>query len=72
MLPAIEDAVQRANADPHIHVMVLAGAGKAFCSDCDLVHYAEGDGTNKVVQEMRWDPIQDYQFMWRNTQHFMS
>jgi enoyl-CoA hydratase len=72
MPPAIEAAVQRADADPDIHVMVLAGAGKAFCSGYDLVHYAEGNSTNKAVQDMPWDPIQDYQFMWRNTQHFMS
>ena len=72
MPPAIEEAVQRADSDKDIHVMVLAGAGKAFCSGYDLAHYAEGDSTNKVVQEMPWDPIEDYQFMWRNTQHFMS
>ena len=72
MPPAIEDAVNRADSDPDIHVMVLAGAGKAFCAGYDLAHYAEGNSTNKVVQEMPWDPLQDYQFMWRNTQHFMS
>ena len=65
-------AVGRADADPGIHVMVLAGAGKAFCSGYDLAHYAEGNGPNKVVQEMPWDPMQDFQFMWANTQNFMS
>ncbi len=72
MPQAIEDAVKRADADPDVHVMVLAGAGKAFCSGYDLAHYAEGSSTNQVVQDMPWDPIEDYQFMWRNTQHFMS
>ncbi len=65
-------AVAQADADPNIHVMVLSGAGKAFCAGYDLAHYAEGNSDNKVVQDMPWDPIQDYQFMWRNTQHFMS
>ena len=65
-------AVGRADADPGVHVMVLAGAGKAFCSGYDLAHYAEGNGPNKVVQEMPWDPMQDFQFMWANTQNFMS
>ncbi len=37
-----------------------------------MAHYAEGNSNNTVVQEMPWDPLQDYQFMWRNTQHFMS
>jgi enoyl-CoA hydratase len=72
MPPAIEDAVRRADSDPDIHVMILSGAGKAFCAGYDLSHYAEGSGDNPATQEMPWDPIQDYQFMWRNTQHFMS
>ncbi len=72
MPPAIEEAVKRADSDSDVHVMVLAGAGKTFCSGYDLAHYTEGNSTNKVVQEMPWDPIEDYQFMWRNTQHFMS
>ncbi len=60
MSPAIEAAVKRADDDPDIHVMVLAGAGKAFCSGYDLAHYAEGNSTNKVVQDMPWEPIEDY------------
>ena len=68
----LADAVARADADPGIHVMVLSGAGKAFCAGYDLDHYASGTGTNKVVQDMPWDPMQDYQFMWSNTQAFMS
>jgi enoyl-CoA hydratase len=68
----LSEAVARADADPNIHVMVLSGAGKAFCSGYDLAHYASSDGPNKVVQDMPWDPMQDFQFMWRNTQAFMS
>ena len=36
----LSEAVARADADPNIHVMVLSGAGKAFCSGYDLAHYA--------------------------------
>lgn len=68
----LSEAVARADADPNIHVMVLSGAGKAFCSGYDLAHYASTDGPNKVVQDMPWDPMQDFQFLWRNTQAFMS
>jgi enoyl-CoA hydratase len=68
----LSEAVARADEDPNIHVMVLSGAGKAFCSGYDLAHYASSDGPNKVVQDMPWDPMQDFQFMWRNTQAFMS
>lgn len=65
-------AVAMADADPGVHVMVLSGNGPAFCAGYDLAHYAEGSGANQAVQEMPWDPIKDYAFMWRNTQHFMS
>ena len=68
----LSEAVARADADPNVHVMILSGAGKAFCSGYDLEHYASSDRPNKVVQDMPWDPMQDFQFMWRNTQAFMS
>jgi enoyl-CoA hydratase len=72
MPPEIERAVQRADSDPGVHVMILEGAGKAFCSGYDLSEYGEQNSTSTVIQDMPWDPIQDYQFMWRNTQHFMA
>lgn len=68
----LADAVARADADPGVHVMVLAGNGPAFCAGYDLTFYAEGNGSGDVTQPMPWDPIKDYRFMWQNTQHFMS
>jgi enoyl-CoA hydratase len=65
-------AVARADADPGVHVMVLSGAGEAFCAGYDLAYYAEGNGSGEATQPMPWDPIKDYRFMWENTQHFMS
>lgn len=65
-------AVTEADGDPGVHVMVLSGNGPAFCAGYDLAYYAEGESQNQVVQDMPWDPIKDYAFMWRNTQHFMS
>lgn len=65
-------AVAEADADPGVHVMVLSGAGEAFCAGYDLTFYAEGNGNGEATQEMPWDPIKDYRFMWENTQHFMS
>ncbi len=68
----LAEAVMRADRDREVHVMVLSGAGKAFCAGYDLGEYAESAGPNAGVQEMPWDPMQDYQFMWANTQAFMS
>lgn len=68
----LANAVAQADADPDVHVMVLSGAGPAFCAGYDLTYYAEGNGNGQATQDMPWDPIQDYRFMWTNTQHFMS
>ncbi len=68
----IRAAVEQANADDRVHVIVLRGAGKAFCAGYDLKAYAEGDGTNVYTQPMPWDPMLDYRFMKRNTEDFMS
>ena len=65
-------AVAQANADQSVHVIVLAGAGRAFCAGYDLTAYAETAGGNNVTQDMPWDPMKDYAFMMRNTEHFMS
>ncbi|WP_223420909.1 crotonase/enoyl-CoA hydratase family protein [Tateyamaria pelophila] len=67
----LEQAVKTLDADPDIHVMILSGAGDAFCAGYDLAHYAE-DPDNRLTQGMPWDPMQDYAFMWANTQAFMS
>ncbi|MEO0360260.1 MAG: crotonase/enoyl-CoA hydratase family protein [Pseudomonadota bacterium] len=68
----LEAAIARAAADPKVHVVVLSGAGRAFCAGYDLAHYAERNGSNEVTQPMPWDPMKDYAFMWANTQKFMS
>ena len=68
----LADAVARADADPKVHLMILSGNGKAFCAGYDLTYYAQGNGAGDVTQQMPWDPIIDYQFMWANTQAFMS
>src|ERR1700730_14115875 len=68
----LEAAVEKANNDPKAHVIVLAGAGKAFCAGYDLTYYAEAAGTNAGAQARPWDPMKDYAFMMRNTERFMS
>jgi len=67
----IAAAVAEANADPKVHVIVLAGAGRAFCAGYDLVEYAEKK-TPLIQTEMPWDPMQDYAIMKGFTEQFMS
>ena len=68
----IRAAVERANADNAIHVIILAGAGRGFCSGYDLKAFAETQGENPGVQSMPWDPMIDYRFMKQCTDDFFS
>ena len=65
-------AVEAADADPDVHVIVLQGAGKGFCGGYDLQHYAERGGEIHGSQDMPWDPTLDYRMMSRNTEDFMA
>lgn len=108
-MPAeIAACVERANLDPAVHVIALAGNGTGFCGGYDLVASAEGDmsglgeGTQATsadpqappgsplgppppgspldpatiaanhAPDSNWDPVTDFQFMWRNVRGFMS
>jgi len=91
-MPAeIAACVERANLDPAVHVIALAGNGTGFCGGYDLVASAEGEmselggveappgspidpaviGANHAP-DSNWDPVTDFQFMWRNVRGFMS
>jgi enoyl-CoA hydratase len=126
-MPAeIAACVERANLDPEVHAIALAGNGSGFCGGYDLVASAEGmgevrggrggvggraagvdeAGTDRPesplagspadpalgspeppppgspldpatiaanhAPESNWDPVTDFQFMWRNVRGFMS
>ena len=68
----IRAAVEAAEADPDVHVIVLRGSGRGFCGGYDLKHYAERKGEITGSQDMPWDPTLDFSMMWRNTQDFMA
>jgi enoyl-CoA hydratase len=68
----IRRAVEHANDDDGVHVIVVRGAGRAFCAGYDLKDFAEGEGENLYVQEMPWDPMLDYRRMKANTDDFFA
>lgn len=67
----IRAAVESADRDPDVHVVILTGAGRAFCAGYDLKEFAEMP-EDPYTQEMPWDPTVDYRMMSRNTADFMS
>jgi len=95
-MPAeIAACVERANLDPEVHAIALAGNGSGFCGGYDLVASAEGDMSGLAegagpeapppgspvdpatiaanhAPGSDWDPVTDFQFMWRNVRGFMS
>lgn len=69
----IRNAVDWANADDEVHVIVVEGAGKGFCGGYDLATSAESYLEHPCQQEKApWDPMVDYAYMKRNTEDFMS
>jgi enoyl-CoA hydratase len=67
----LAEAVERADRDPAIHVIALAGNGKGFCGGYDLKEFAERGMPNHDPDEV-WDPVVDWQGMSRNVRGFMS
>ena len=71
----IREAVEKANDDNDVHVIVITGAGRSFCAGYDLVDYAERRSRAAGGQDATsgpWDPMVDFAMMGRNTQDFMS
>ncbi len=74
----IRAAVEWAEADDEIHVIVVEGEGRAFCAGYDLVVLAEesprgGTVDNPLQQEKQpWDSMVDYAVMKRHTEDFMA
>jgi enoyl-CoA hydratase len=44
LIDELAACVERADLDPDVHVILLAGNGKGFCGGYDLVDSAEGLG----------------------------
>jgi enoyl-CoA hydratase len=69
----IRKAVELANADSEIHVIIVQGEGEAFCAGYDIGLFGEELGDHPCKQEKEpWDPMIDYQYMRQCTDDFMS
>lgn len=69
----IRAAVEWAERNDDIHVIIIEGAGKGFSGGYDLVAYAESTVDHPCQQEQYpWDPMVDYAAMKKNTEDFMS
>ena len=68
----IRAAVEQANDDDGVRVIVLQGAGRSFCAGYDLKLFAEGSAPSRWVQQEVWDPVRDFRQMKRNTDDFFT
>ena len=69
----IRDAVEWAERNAAIHVIIVEGAGKGFCGGYDLAGSAEATIDHPCQQERYpWEPMDDYAHMKRNTEDFMA
>jgi enoyl-CoA hydratase len=53
----LAECVERANLDPAVHVIALAGNGKGFCGGYDLVESAEGSGRDRAAGGAPGSPL---------------
>lgn len=69
----IRRAVDAVNLQRDVHVIVLQGAGPAFCAGYDIGLFGEGTDEHPCKQESKpWDPMVDYRAMRGYTDDFMS
>ena len=65
-------SVIAANDDHAVKVIVLSGAGRAFCAGYDLDWGTKGEDASQRAMGGMWDPVRDYIGMSRNVRAYMS
>ena len=75
----IRRGVAWAEAQDEVHVIIVEGAGRAFCAGYDLDEFAEGAAADSITgdhpcrqEKTPWDPMVDYAMMKQYTEDFMS
>jgi enoyl-CoA hydratase len=68
----IQAAVAEANRDERVHVIVLRGAGRAFCAGYDLDWGTRIESEAQARAQGVWDPVQDLRWMGANVKAYMS
>ena len=72
MIADLRDAVAAANEDAGVRVIILSGAGRAFCAGYDLDWGTRAEDATQRAMAGQWDPVRDYLGMSRNVRAFMS
>jgi enoyl-CoA hydratase len=68
----IRAAVEQANGDDSVHVIVLRGAGRAFCAGYDLDWGTKLENDAQKRAGGVWDPVRDLRMMGANVKAYMS
>lgn len=65
-------SVIAANDDNSVKVLILSGAGRAFCAGYDLDWGTKAEDASQRAMSGQWDPVRDYVGMSRNVRTYMS
>src|SRR3989475_1053372 len=72
LISDLRDAVIAANEDGAVRVMVLSGAGRAFCAGYDLDWGTRSEDATQREMAGNWGPVRGYEAMSGNVKVFMS